>query len=68
MVESVEKVGRGRSTRPVGQVAWSVGLHLAPNRPLHVDGGPIHPYKHPLTVKVDTPHSFYSSPLVNVPV
>jgi hypothetical protein len=49
-------------------MAWSTSHHLAPNQPLQVDGGPIHPYKYPLTVKVDTPHSFCGSPLVKVPV
>jgi hypothetical protein len=58
--ESLEKVGGGRSTQPPG--------HVVPNRPLEVGGGPIHPYKYPLMVKVDTPHSFYSPPLVKVPV
>jgi hypothetical protein len=37
--ESMEKVGGGCSTRPAGH-------HLAPNQPLHVGGGPIHPYKY----------------------
>jgi hypothetical protein len=44
------------------------GHHLVPNRPLQVGGGPIHPYKYPLTVKVEIPHSTCSSPLVKVPV
>jgi hypothetical protein len=59
--ESVEKVGGDRSTRPTGH-------HLTPNRPLQVGGGPIRPYKYPLAVKVDTPHSTCSSPIVKVPI
>jgi hypothetical protein len=58
------RVGGDRSSRPVGHVAWPPSLHLAPNRPLQVGGGPIHRYKYPLVVKVDTPHSMCSSPLV----
>jgi hypothetical protein len=54
--------------RPASHVVWPPDHHLAPNRPLQVGGGPIHPYKYPLMVKVDTPHSFCSSPLVKVPV
>jgi hypothetical protein len=41
--ESVEKVSGGHSTWLADHVAWSLGLHLAPNRPLQVGGGPIHP-------------------------
>jgi hypothetical protein len=61
-------VGGGRSTRPNGHVAWPPGLHLAPNQPIQVGGGPIHPYKYPLMVKVDTPHSTCSSPLLKVSI
>jgi hypothetical protein len=43
----MEKVSEGRSTRPPGHVAWLTGHHLAPNRPLQVGGGAIHPYKYP---------------------
>jgi hypothetical protein len=64
--ESVEKVHGGCSTRPAGDVAWLPGLHLAPNRPLLVGGDLIHPYKYPLPVKVDTPHSTCSSSLVKI--
>jgi hypothetical protein len=39
-LEPLEKVGGGHST-------WPASHHLAPNRPLHVGGGPIHPYKYP---------------------
>jgi hypothetical protein len=60
------RVGGGRSTLPAGDVAWPPGLHLALNQPLQVGGGPIHPNRYPLMVKVDTPHSFYSSSLVKV--
>jgi hypothetical protein len=51
-------------------VAWLTGHHLAPNRPLQVSGGSIHPYKYPPppTVKVEAPQSTCSSPLVKVPV
>jgi hypothetical protein len=62
----MEKVGGGRSTRPVGHMAWLAGHHLVPNRPLQVGGGPIHPYKKPAHVKVKIPHSTCSSPLVKV--
>jgi hypothetical protein len=65
-VESVQKISGGRSSRPVGHVVWPPSLHLVPNRALQVSGGPIHPDKYPLMVKVDTPHSFCSSPLVKV--
>jgi hypothetical protein len=56
----------GHSTRPASHVAWLAGHHVAPNRPLQVNGGPIHPYKYPppLTVKVEIPHSTCNSPLV----
>jgi hypothetical protein len=64
--DSVEKVSGGHSSRPADHVAWPPDLHVAPNRPLQVGGGLIHPYKYPLTVKVDTPHSTCSSPLVEV--
>jgi hypothetical protein len=64
--ESVEKVGGYRSTWAADHVAWPVGHHLAPNRPLQVGGGPIHPYKYPLMVKVEIPQSTCSSPLVKV--
>jgi hypothetical protein len=46
-VESVEKVSGCHSTRSAGHVAWLLGLHLVPNQPLQVGGGPIHPYKYP---------------------
>jgi hypothetical protein len=45
--ESVEKVRGGCYTQTVSHVAWPPGHHPAPNRPLQVGGGPIHPYKYP---------------------
>jgi hypothetical protein len=39
----MEKVSGGRST----WLAWPPSHHLAPNRPLQVGGGLIHPYKYP---------------------
>jgi hypothetical protein len=66
--ELVEKVGGGRSTQPAGHMAWPTGHHLEPNRSLQVGGSPIHPINTPLIVKVNTPHSFCSSPLVKVSV
>jgi hypothetical protein len=53
------RVGGRRSTQPANHVAWPPSHHLAPNRLLQVDGGPIHPYKYPppLTMKVDTHHT-----------
>jgi hypothetical protein len=46
-LELVENVSGGRSTWPAGHIAWPPGHHLAPNHPLQVGGGPIHPYKYP---------------------
>jgi hypothetical protein len=42
-----EKPESEETARPVGHVAWLAGHHLAPNQPLQVGGGPIHPYKYP---------------------
>jgi hypothetical protein len=62
------RIGGGRSTRLASHVPWLVGHHLAPNQPLQVGGGPVHPDKYPLMVKVEIPHSTCSSTLVKVPV
>jgi hypothetical protein len=58
------RVSGGRSTRSAGHVACPAGHHLEPNRHLQVGGGPIQPYKYPLMVKVNMPHSFCNPPLV----
>jgi hypothetical protein len=44
---------RGGEALVGGESRWRP-LHLVPNWPLQVGGGPIHPYKYPLIVKVDT--------------
>jgi hypothetical protein len=41
------KVSGSRTRWSAGHMASSVGHHLAPNQPLQVIGGPIHPYKCP---------------------
>jgi hypothetical protein len=64
---SVEKVSGGCSTRLADHMAWPAGQHLAPNHPLQVSGGPIHSYKYPLTVKVDThTHHILDIPLAKL--
>jgi hypothetical protein len=59
----------GSQTRlPPGHVARSAVQHLACYRLHQVSNSSLDPYKYPLPVEFNTPHSTYSSPLVNVPV
>jgi hypothetical protein len=60
------EVGGGRTPLPPGHVAWLAGHHLVSYR-LHQIGNPsLDPYKYPLLVEINTPHSTCSSPLVKV--
>jgi hypothetical protein len=64
------KVGGDRTPWPPGHVARSASHHLVSYRLNQVGNPSLDPYKYPppLPVKINTPHSTYSSPHVKVPV
>jgi hypothetical protein len=69
------RVGGGRIpwpvdhvARPAGHVARPAGHHLVSYRLNQVDNPSLDPYKYPLPVEINTPHSTCSSQLIKVPV
>jgi hypothetical protein len=62
------KVSGGRIPWSLGHMARPAGHHLASYRLNQVSNPSLDPYKYPLPVEINTPHSTCSSPLVKVPV
>jgi hypothetical protein len=62
------KVSGSQTPWPTGHVARPTGHHLACYRLNKVGNPSLNPYKYPLLVEINTPHSTCSCPLVKVSV